>query len=309
VKFAHNDRYLLACGSRDSTISVCALHTSPPSVTHILHGHQATVNDLDWSLTNDLLVSASCDNTAHIWNPSVGAKVRQLNDSFRSSVNACRFMPLNNNLVVTGNQKGYIQVFNVSTGKCAKDGVAKANAAVKCMEFNPAGTLLWTGDEKGMVMSFLFNIITGKLSRCSKIQLCYNKCITSISARTWVSREARDPSLLVGVAGDALRLYGVTGDVLQLKAVFPVQYGMNNIRSSFCPLMSFRQGAAIVTGSEDMAVYIYNIDDTQKPLNTLLGHSSTVADVCWNYDESLLASADLEGTVIIWKREQHAIKS
>ena len=39
-------------------------------------------------------------------------------------------------------------MYNVSTGKCAKDGVARANASVKCMEFNPSGTLLWTGDEK-----------------------------------------------------------------------------------------------------------------------------------------------------------------
>ena len=50
----------------------------------------------------------------------------------------------------------------------------------------------------------------------------------------------------------------------------------------------------IVTGSEDMSVYFFNIDDPQKPLNTLLGHSSPVLDVCWNYDESLLCSCDQE---------------
>jgi len=142
------------------------------------------------------------------------------------------------------------------------------------------------------------------------ILISENKCITSISARTWVSREARDPSLLISCSNDALRLYGISnanGDI-QLKALFPVNYGKNDIRSSFCPLMSFRQGACIVTGSEDSSVYFFNIDDTQKPLNTLLGHSSPVLDVCWNYDESLLASCDLEGTIIIWKREQQRIR-
>ena len=50
----------------------------------------------------------------------------------------------------------------------------------------------------------------------------------------------------------------------------------------------------LVTGSEDQTVYFFNIDEPNKPLNTLLGHSSPVVDVCWNYDESLLASCDLE---------------
>ena len=42
-----------------------------------------------------------------------------------------------------------------------------------------------------------------------------------------------------------LSISNANGDV-QLKALFPVDYGKkNHIRSSFCPLMSFRQGACI----------------------------------------------------------------
>ena len=44
-----------------------------------------------------------------------------------------------------------------------------------------------------------------------------------------------------------------------------------------------------------MAVYIFNVEKSgQRCLNKLLGHSAPVLDVCWNYDESQLASCDTE---------------
>lgn len=47
--------------------------------------------------------------------------------------------------------------------------------------------------------------------------------------------------------------------------------------------------------------------DIEKPINracvnTLQGHTKAVFSVSFNYDESLLATSDLEGLVIIWKR-------
>jgi len=304
IKFAHNERYLLACSSMDGTLSLCSLN--PPKVMFMLLGHKKSVNDFDWSITNDLIVSASSDCTTRIWDANTGQNIRILNDQFNCAVIACRFTPMNNNLIVTGNQKGIVQVYNMSTGKCIKGGIAKGTASIKCLEFDPSGSLLWTGDEKGVVTSYLFNIMTGKLTRGKRIMIKENHCVTSISARTWVSREARDPSLLISCACNSLLLYRIInsdGD-LQKKTSFNIQHSEYGIRSSFCPLTSFRQGACVVSGSEDKSVYFFNIDEPNLPLNTLLGHSSPVIDVCWNYDESLLASCDVEGSVIIWKRVQ-----
>lgn len=52
---------------------------------------------------------------------------------------------------------------------------------------------------------------------------------------------------------------------------------------------------SLVSASEDMAVYFFDVERAEKPcVNKLLGHSAPVLDVCWNYDESLLASCDTE---------------
>ena len=46
-------------------------------------------------------------------------------------------------------------------------------------------------------------------------------------------------------------------------------------------------------------MYIFNVERSgQRCLNKLLGHSAPVLDVCWNYDESQLASCDTEVSVV-----------
>jgi len=60
-----------------------------------------------------------------------------------------------------------------------------------------------------------------------------------------------------------------------------------------------------VSGSEDMCVYFFDVERETKPcVNKLQGHSAPVLDVSFNCDESLLASGDAQGLVIVWKREQ-----
>lgn len=60
----------------------------------------------------------------------------------------------------------------------------------------------------------------------------------------------------------------------------------------------------LVTGSEDGNVYFF---DVEKPsnracINALQGHSKPVLGVSFNCNESLLATSDTDGLVIVWKR-------
>lgn len=60
-----------------------------------------------------------------------------------------------------------------------------------------------------------------------------------------------------------------------------------------------------VTGSEDACVYFFDVERNAKAIvNKLQGHGGPVLDVSFNCDESLLASADSTGMVIVWRREQ-----
>lgn len=309
VRFANNDKSLVACCSLDGKLSICQLTPCPASVLYILDGHKAGITAFEWSLSNDLILTCSLDATVRLWDAALGICVRIFEDPFGASVQCCAFQPLNNNMVVIGNSKGMVQVLNVSTGIYLKGGSSKTTGSVLSIVFDSSGKLLWAGDDRGNIVSYLFDLHSGRLTKGKKILVAENCAITCLSARNWASREARDPSLLANCASDAVLLFSIVkkDGSLELKRKFPIKHRsqLAMIRSSFCPIMSFRQGACIVTGSEDTCVYFFDLEKEHKPcVNKLQGHSATVIDVCFNYDESLLASSDARGMVIIWKREQ-----
>ncbi|XP_054718052.1 WD repeat-containing protein 13-like [Uloborus diversus] len=309
VRFANNDKSLLACCSLDGKLSICQLTPPPASVLYILSGHKAGITAFEWSISNDLILSCSLDATVRLWDTALGICIRIVEDPFSASVQCCAFQPFNNNMVVIGNNKGMVQVLNVSTGIYLKGGSSKTSGSILSIVFDSSGKLLWVGDDKGYIVSYLFDLHTGRLTKGKKILVAENCAITCLSARNWASREARDPSLLANCANDSVLLFSIVrkDGSLELKRKFSIKHRsqLAMIRSSFCPIMSFRQGACMVTGSEDTCVYFFDLEREKKPcVNKLQGHSATVIDVCFNYDESLLASSDARGMVIIWKREQ-----
>ncbi|XP_064611982.1 WD repeat-containing protein 13-like [Liolophura sinensis] len=306
VKFANDDKSRVACCSMDGSLSICQVIPPPATVICMLKGHTSGVMDFVWSLSNDVILSVSLDGTARLWAVAAGSCMRVINNPMECEIMSCVFQPLNNNMFVIGDIRCNVQVMNMSTGKPCKGGSSKITGRVLCLAFDPSGRILWSGDDKGFIHSFTFDVASGKLNKAKRITVCEGHAVTCISARSWISREARDPSLLVNCCVNSLCLFKIVSEdgALQLKRKFPIKQRLSTIRSAFCPLMSFRQGACVISGSEDMCVYFFDITKENKPcVNKLLGHSAPVLDVCFNCDESLLASCDAQGMVIIWKRE------
>ncbi|XP_027563160.1 WD repeat-containing protein 13-like, partial [Neopelma chrysocephalum] len=166
----------------------------------------------------------------------------------------CTFQPLNNNLTVVGSARHMVRVVNISTGKAARGGTGRLPGRVLALCFDAPGRVLWAGDDRGSVSSFLCDPGTGRLTKASRVLVQAGGSITSLSARAWASREAPDPSLLVNACPDRLLLFRVVEDEggsgapgLRLRRSFPTRHREQPLRSCFCPLMSFRQGACVGT--------------------------------------------------------------
>jgi len=141
------------------------------------------------------------------------------------------------------------------------------------------------------------------------------RAINSVSYRDYHSPQKRVPALLVNIADSTVRMFRVNHASEREKSisawfVCPIVNVSSTIRSSYSPLMTYSTEAYFATGSEDNTVYIYAyptdppLSDLAKTIqvDALQGHSCPVSDVAWNCDETLLASADSAGLVLVWKK-------
>ncbi|RWS28703.1 hypothetical protein B4U80_06858 [Leptotrombidium deliense] len=315
VHFANNDKSLLACCSLDGTLSICQLTPTPATVLYILRGHTNGISDFEWSLSNDLIVSCSLDCSVRLWDTASGACLREIRDPTFSPVLAAAFQPINNNMIVIGNFKGYIHVINVSTGILVKCGSLRTNTgcSVQCLCFDSSGRVLWIGDSRGFVSSFLFELPTGRLMRLTKSLLSAEASITSVFVKTTSYGEMKNSYLLVNRYPNSVLVFSIDQEMrLNLLNTLKIKHQnrCSMIRSVFCALPTRKEGICVVSGSEDSDVYLFTDFECNKnkfrnpQVSKLQGHSAPVLDVCFNFDESLLATSDILGNVVVWKKDK-----
>ncbi len=265
--------------------------------------------DFQWSTTNDLIVSGSLDGTSRVWQVAKGKCMRVLKDASAAQVLCCCFQPLNENMIFTGNSKGFIQVYNLSTGILAnKNCLQKVGGRAQSMCFDSSGFNLWVGDDKGGISTFHFDLFTLKLTKKRKMINNPGYSIVSICYRNLNMKES---ALLVNAVPNYLLLYKILNDEsnsIFLSKRIPIKQSEMSIRSIFCPLLksaknqNYQIGCLVCTGSEDCGLYIYDMFNEENPLiSRLEGHKTPVLDVSFNYDNSLFASAEHQGSVIVWK--------
>eukprot|EP01104_Vermistella_antarctica_P006461 TRINITY_DN1716_c0_g1_i1.p1 TRINITY_DN1716_c0_g1~~TRINITY_DN1716_c0_g1_i1.p1 ORF type:complete len:494 (+),score=80.94 TRINITY_DN1716_c0_g1_i1:51-1532(+) len=330
IYFANDNKNLIAFGSDDGSVSVCSA-MDDPKVLHHLKGHKAPVTDLAWSMSNEILLSCSLDGTVCAWDVQSGdgsGKCIRTVDTGTTKCLCCMFHPLNNNLFLVGTDSNDIKFVNLSTGRISF-AFPVGSTPVTTLTIDPAGQYLFVGDKGGILYTYNYSMRTGgpaDLERASTIRVVREDstgggALTSVAYKGWNRSTDHSPELLVTSSDNCMRLFSITsvplppspsGTPMKNKLVialqrefrFPTWLRSRLIRSCFCPLISMRDGACVVSGSSDNAVRLYDVlrKSPQNCVTELMGHAAAVLDVSWNYDESLLASCDATGVVILWKR-------
>nr|CAD7262953.1 unnamed protein product [Timema shepardi] len=333
VKFANNDRSKLCCASFDGTVSICNVTASPPVVDVVFRGHTKGVTGdfylynyisglmrrshnrlggqssilashlgraCDWSVSNDLVVSCSLDGTIFLWDVASRRCLRVVRDQVAGAeLLSCVFQPANNNMVILKNS--CVESLEEKDHKGYKERDERNITESEQVR----GEEWWK--ERGRWSHFTSKLTRPQLDNAlvvlsSTAEDGEIEVRISVGRTGWVAFPKWFSTL-------PPRKSGVVDEegTLQVRRKFAIRHENYLVRSTFCPIMSFRQGACVVSGSEDSCVYFLDIERKGKPcVNTLQGHACPVLGVSFNYDESLLATSDYQGLVIVWKREKRS---
>ncbi|CAG9093367.1 unnamed protein product [Plutella xylostella] len=128
--------------------------------------------------------------------------------------------------------------------------------AVSCISWSPMSTALGRHSSAGLIVSYVVSG-AGALSKLRRLAL--RGAVSCISWSPWL---ARHPALLVNANDNSLYLFRIADrdGSLVLKKRFDIHHSSHSIRSTFCPIMSFRRGVCVVSGSEDSCVYFLDIE-------------------------------------------------
>ncbi|KHG26301.1 WD repeat-containing 13 [Gossypium arboreum] len=185
------------------------------------------------------------------------------------------------------------------------------------MDHDHTGQLIFCGDaqnvpygtiiSQGCIYTASMESRTGALSRSHRYKSGNKlKCpVATVQYRSF-SLMTKGPVLLSCTQDGSLSFFSINLEsqgYLTLRCSLKLTSRIHTIRASFCPLLSLDKGEYIVAGSEDTHVNFYDLTRPKHTcVNKLQGHGFPVIGVAWNHGENLLASSDLYGVVIVWKR-------
>eukprot|EP01126_Amoeba_proteus_P039913 TRINITY_DN4232_c0_g1_i17.p1 TRINITY_DN4232_c0_g1~~TRINITY_DN4232_c0_g1_i17.p1 ORF type:complete len:517 (+),score=67.54 TRINITY_DN4232_c0_g1_i17:424-1974(+) len=282
VKFANEHSHSLAWTSSDRTLTVADISNVNSPTYFILKGHKGEITDMDWSMTDDFILTSSLDMTLRVWDV-VYKKVFHVYEQ-SDSIHSCAFHPVNNNYVAIGTQS-HLEIYNFSTGKVMMR--FQLSKQVNSITFSPNGQYLFAGCGSGNIFWYECK---NKEFNCYKARghflvakdrpigsVAYHERYpipvrnTTITTTTTVlpsSQFTVIPTLLVNVCDSTARLYffrpglrksqQVPKECFILLTMCPVLNITQTIKGNFCkfPRKDGRL-AAFVSGDEEGNIYCY----------------------------------------------------
>jgi WD40 repeat protein len=280
ITFNQNGKWIAVAG--DNRIRIWEIEKQrfigqPPELPSTV-----SIETITFSPDNKFLASGNSDGTVTLWNMKnfFGQPFKTFRHG-KVKVRDIAFSPNGTTLLASTGDDGRIVLWDVITaqnvGELSHSGVVVAS-------FSPDGKWLVSADSRGRQIKF-WNVTSQQEEK-------------SLSGDGWTTRDiafsANGKYLAVALGAGQVRVWDLEMEIYSHHQVHQDDvFGV-----SFCP----NDETVLASVSSDRTIKIrkWKEDET---LSTLRGHSDIISSVVFGHDScSQLASGSLDGTVIIWNR-------
>jgi len=263
-----------------------------------LMGHARAITSIFFNMLEDQLVTTSIDKSVRFWGVDSGEMLKVFTDS--SPVPVAAFLPFNPLVFVAANSNAVLRLVNVQNGVVLQK--LKVETEVRALKFDDTGLFLLAGTKNGSI-HVLEARDNNSLNFKFKVQLARG----GVTCITFVPAAHQQPAcLLVNTSDSSATIidctYGPPPGVLTNLTVRQRVRVAHSLLPLKCAYSPSGQGY-LISGSEDKDIYIYNLaKGSNYRMQYLKHHQVPVVAVSVNLQDTLLASADSLGRIVLWRR-------
>mmetsp|Transcript_23689 Transcript_23689/g.41968 ORF Transcript_23689/g.41968 Transcript_23689/m.41968 type:complete len:426 (+) Transcript_23689:55-1332(+) len=239
---------LVALGGDEGFLAAYSISPTlePLSRLRVWFGHRNTIQDIAWSPSNTLLLSASHDRCVMLWSIDQSTPLSEFSHpDFISSVD---FHLGNPSFFITGCYDKVLRLWSIPNSRTFFS--QSFNDTITCTKFSPDGALLVVGFHNGICEVYAGEIVKD-LQSLATLNCRNRRGLQSRGKRVTGLEFSGDHTLLVSTNDSRMRLFSLRDFSLQLK-----YKGHGNIVS--WTYGSFSSNSLhIISGSDNGQVYIW----------------------------------------------------
>lgn len=244
------------------------------------------ITDLAFSPAGDQLLSASSDNTLHIWDIASAQSLTTIELTGDNRYIPVAYSP-DGQMIASGNSDGQIYLWNAKTGQQIGQSLVGHTGAILAIAFNHDGAQLASGSADKTLL--LWDVTRQKV---------IGNPFVGHSDEIWSVKFSPDGKLLASGGTDrTIRLWNVSSHQ-------PVNQPLLGHTDRIKALDFTPDGTMLISGSQDNTIILWDLGQRLPLGKQLLGHSNFINSLAISPDGNSLVSAGEDNQLIRWNISQ-----